>query len=252
MSHAEVSFPRWGGWAHVFHCIVTLRGRSQLAGALTSAAPPLSRRPPWVLTPARCAYAALVALLPLSVLFQYSFKTPDHVNILELSARVVLEAVSRGRSSSKKEKFRLRLLAHHCLSASLSPVLLWLSTWPNAADAPSRDCPLSKWRKELPMWPTQSQTVRLSSDEVINETSLQEPLPQKAIDDTNETTRALARVEVATRGADASCFRQVASSRTLGRCAGRPHKKTCFLSVSCLCRFLCCEGSELSQSATQL
>ena len=45
-----------------------------------------SEAPPRELTPARCACAAIVALLPWSVSFQYKFKTPDHINIWELSA----------------------------------------------------------------------------------------------------------------------------------------------------------------------
>ena len=83
--------------------------------------------------------------LPCSVSFPYRFKRPDHIDILELAALtslvkllaqkgvrrerflwcvdswVVLGAVSKGRSSSRKVHFRLRLLVYHCLSLRRSP-----------------------------------------------------------------------------------------------------------------------------------
>ena len=106
-------------------------------------------------------------LLPIwSVLFSYQFRQPDHINVLELTAltslikhlgnrgarrqrilccvdsRVVLGAVSKGRSSSRRLNFCLRRLAFECLSASLSVDLLWVPSWGNLADAPSRSSSL--------------------------------------------------------------------------------------------------------------
>ena len=101
-----------------------------------------------------------------------------------VDSRVVLGAGSKERSSSRKVNFRLRLLACCCLSASLTLDLLWLLTWANPAGAHSRAYLLGKWRKALPKWPAESPVVQFLSDAVTSETQfLQEPLPQKAIDD---------------------------------------------------------------------
>ena len=85
--------------------------------------------PPLELTPSRCACAALVTPAGWSVLFEYRFRAPDHINVLELTAltslikhlahrgarrqrilccvdsRVVLGAVSKGRSSAGRLNF---------------------------------------------------------------------------------------------------------------------------------------------------
>ena len=112
-----------------------------------------SSPPPLELTPSRCACAALVTPADWSVLFGYQFRTPDHTNVLELTAltslvrhlanrrarrqrilccvdsRVVLGAVSKGRSSSRRLNLGLRRLAFECPSASPSIDLLRVPSW---------------------------------------------------------------------------------------------------------------------------
>ena len=137
-----------------------------------------SSPPPLELAPSRCACAALATPADWSVLFGHRFRAPDHINVLELTAltslvrhlanrgagkqrilccvesRVVLGAVSRGRSSSRR--------LHSNVSVFLSIDLLWVPSWGNPADAPSRGSSLASWQRSLPTWPPQAPTVRVS------------------------------------------------------------------------------------------
>ena len=182
--------------------------------------------PPLKLTSSRCACADLVTPADRSVLFGYQFRAPNHINILELTAlaslirhlakpgsakteilccvdsRVVLGAVSKGRSSSRRLNYCLRRLAFECPSASLSIDLLWLPSWGNPADAPSRSTSLEKWRRSLPIWAKQPPTLQFGSSAVARELKLlREPLPEAAVrnlgachhpdDESHTTPRAL-------------------------------------------------------------
>ena len=55
-----------------------------------------------------------------------------------VDSRVVLGAVSKGRSSSRKSNFTLRKLVFLCLACDIALELVWVPTWANPADAPSR------------------------------------------------------------------------------------------------------------------
>ena len=139
------------------------------------------------------------------MLFSYRFRHQDHINLLELTAltslikhlgnrgarrhrilccvdsRVVLGSVSKGGSSSRRLNFCLRKFAFECLSASLSVDLLWLPSWGNPADAPSRGTSLEAWRRSLPIWPEQAPTLQFESAAVARELRLlREPLPESA------------------------------------------------------------------------
>ena len=139
-------------------------------------------------------------------LFAYRFRVNDHINVLELGALVsllrrlsnqgarrqrilccvdstaVLCAVSKGRSSSRKPNHVLRKLAYECLASSLTVDLLWVPSWANPADAPSRRVSLDRWRRDLPFWPMEHPSVVRESTAVIRELKpLQESLPARAI-----------------------------------------------------------------------
>ena len=99
-----------------------------------------------------------------------------------VDSRVVLGAVTKGRSSSRKLNHVLRKLAYECLASSLTVDLLWVPSWANPADAPSRHVSLDDWRRDLPIWPVQSPSVVHESTAVIRELKLlKEPLPARAI-----------------------------------------------------------------------
>ena len=53
-----------------------------------------------------------------------------------VDSRVVLGAVSKGRSSSRKINFLLRKLVFWYLAYDLALELVWVPTWANPADAP--------------------------------------------------------------------------------------------------------------------
>ena len=67
-----------------------------------------------------------------------------------VDSRVVLGAVTKGRSSSRKLNHVLRKLAYECLASSLTVDLLWVPSWANPADAPSRHFSLERWRRGPP------------------------------------------------------------------------------------------------------
>ena len=116
--------------------------------------------------------ALSIVRLPWSSLGGFAFKIPNHINVLEarallvyvkllvregragqrvivvVDAGVVKGAVRKFRSSSKGLNFVLRQLAGYCLGADLYLEILWVPTWANPGDAPSREVGLSVWRKK--------------------------------------------------------------------------------------------------------
>ena len=105
---------------------------------------------------------------------KFRFRSPAHINILELAVavsyirsvvrqgcqgcRVIVCAVvkgcgTKGRSSSRALNRGLRKLAASCLTYNILLELVWVPTWANPGDAPSRDAPLGDWRKKaVPFW----------------------------------------------------------------------------------------------------
>ena len=68
-----------------------------------------------------------------------------------------------------------------CLSASLSIELLWVPSWGNPADAPSRGTSLACWKRSLPKRPRQAPTLQFGSAAVARELKLlREPLSSAA------------------------------------------------------------------------
>ena len=89
---------------------------------------------------------------------------------------------SKDRSSSRRLNFGFPKLALECLSASLSIDLLWVPSWGNPADAPSRGTSLACWKRSLPIWPAQAPTLQFGSAAVARELKLiREPLPNTAV-----------------------------------------------------------------------
>eukprot|EP00973_Karenia_brevis_P082863 11489516-Karenia_brevis.AAC.1 len=73
--------------------------------------------------------------------------------ILILSdSRVAVGAIAKGRSSSRKLNFVLRRIAGVSLRYGLSVDVVWIPTWANPADAPSRQFSVAQWLDELPIW----------------------------------------------------------------------------------------------------
>ena len=68
--------------------------------------------------------------------------------IVVVDSGVVKGAVRKFRSSSEGLNFVLRQLAGYCLGADLYLEILWVPTWANLGDAPSREVGLSVWRKK--------------------------------------------------------------------------------------------------------
>ncbi|CAE6958585.1 unnamed protein product, partial [Symbiodinium sp. CCMP2592] len=123
-------------------------------GFLSSIAPPAA--------PSQFA-SAVAESLPWSVISSYSFRQTSHINLQELRAlrreivrlasrssgegqiklclndsRVVIGAVTKGRSSSYKLNGLLRTMLPYLTAANITLALLWVETESNRADAPSR------------------------------------------------------------------------------------------------------------------
>ena len=99
-----------------------------------------------------------------------------------VDSRVVLGVVSKGRTSQRRLNFGLRRLAFECLSATLSIDSLWVPSWSNPADAPSRGASLARWRRSLPAWPPQVPSVHFGPAAVARELKLvREPLSEAAV-----------------------------------------------------------------------
>ena len=112
-----------------------------------------------------------------TALCSYRFVTSKHINLLELESlisllrrirregirtrrilvfvdsRVVLGAVSKGRSRSRKVNFIFRKLGFWCLAFVIALELVWVPTWPNPADAPSRSKTIGSWYAALTRLP---------------------------------------------------------------------------------------------------
>ena len=126
----------------------------------------------------RLAHSALLTMpLDWQVAFRYVFRFQKHINVLEAQAvliwfkrlakqrfqnqrviilvdsAVVKGAVTKGRSGSRVLNKVLRQLAAICLAHNFYCELVWIPTWANPADAPSRNAPLSDWiLKAKPYW----------------------------------------------------------------------------------------------------
>eukprot|EP00438_Fugacium_kawagutii_P015642 Skav215148 [mRNA] locus=scaffold2462:83903:87145:- [translate_table: standard] len=115
--------------------------------------------------------------LPFKTLFQYHFKRPAHINILEsqvysswvkhcakqhpnsrvvglLDSRVTLGATAKGRSSSYGISRVLKQTIPYLIGSNLFPGGLHVYSAKNRADAPSRDKEIEPPTKALPIWYT--------------------------------------------------------------------------------------------------
>jgi len=130
--------------------------------------------PPSLLADHRGAAAGAICGMEWKVVLSHAFVYAGHINLLELEAltmlirqlarrgcrdarvlvamdsRVSIGAVTKGRSSSRKVNYRLRKLAGICLGYGIFVELIWVPTWANPGDAPSRFFSLEKWRASLP------------------------------------------------------------------------------------------------------
>ena len=89
---------------------------------------------------------------------------------------VALGALSKDRSSSHRVYYLLRKAAPLSLCYGFQFDVVWVPTWGNAADAPSRERPLAAWRNALPELPPVP-PARLLSQQAENELrQLKEPL----------------------------------------------------------------------------
>ena len=115
--------------------------------------------PPSNMHGVRAAAGPRALKLKWTTLFSYRFLAGKHTNLLELESlisllrritreairahrplvlvdsRVVVGAVSEGRSNSRKMNFLLRKLWFWCLACDIALELLWVPTWENPADA---------------------------------------------------------------------------------------------------------------------
>ena len=66
---------------------------------------------------------------------------------------LLLGAVSKGRSSSRKVNFVLRKLGFCCFAFDITLEAVWVPTWANQADVPSRNKPIESWSATLPILP---------------------------------------------------------------------------------------------------
>ena len=122
----------------------------------------------------RAAAAPLALQLNRTALFSCRFFGRKYINLLELESlisllkrvtregmcgkrlvvpldsRVVIGAVSKGRSSSRKMKFLLRKLGFWCFAYDIALERVWVPTWANPPDAPSRNRPHESWYASLP------------------------------------------------------------------------------------------------------
>jgi hypothetical protein len=116
--------------------------------------------------------ALCIVGLPWEIVGATAFRIPEHINILEARALlsyvqlcvrerrsgqrlivvvdsgVVKGAVRKFRSSSRGLNFVLRQLGALCLAYDLYLELLWVPTWANPGDAPSRGASLAEWRRK--------------------------------------------------------------------------------------------------------
>ena len=135
--------------------------------------------PPTALSDQRGSSALLAATLPWRTVLQLPptmDRTPQHINVLEARAilqllkrlvnrgarnarvlilsdsRVCVGAFGKGRSSSRALNAVIRKCAGIALRARLTWDIVWIPTWANPADAPSRGRSLATWWRDLPDW----------------------------------------------------------------------------------------------------
>jgi hypothetical protein len=133
--------------------------------------------PPTSLIDRRAAAAAFCVRQHWGVYFGYKFRRSRHINILEMEAlasllrrlkgektrgrrnlvfldsRVCVGAVAKGRSSSRALNAVLRRMASMLLEQGNLLEVVWVATWANPGDPPSRGTSLSKWMANLPQLP---------------------------------------------------------------------------------------------------
>ena len=130
--------------------------------------------PPIRLRDERGAAAEVAGDLSWEVCLEFDFRHPSHINLLELhvvvayvrwlsvrgirnkrvlilcDSQVVVGAVSKGRSSSRRVNFLLRKLLGLCLQFHIRLELIWVPTFANPGDCPSRHSDLLEWCAALP------------------------------------------------------------------------------------------------------
>ena len=123
-----------------------------------------------------CGAAAAPPALELHgiTMFSYRFCSAKHINLLDMESLISLfRCVTREgmraqrlpgtcgftrsfgsrlkrRSSPRKLNFLLRRLGFWCFAFDIALELVWVTTWTNPADAPSRNNPIESWHALLP------------------------------------------------------------------------------------------------------
>ena len=135
--------------------------------------------PPTALSAQRGASGRLAVYAPWRAILQLPpsrNRKPQHVNVLEarailllikwlmarderdarlimlLDSRVCVGAFAKGRSSSRALNSVIRQCAGLAILQGLSWVIVWVPTWANPADAPSRGRSVGARRRSLPEW----------------------------------------------------------------------------------------------------
>ena len=89
-------------------------------------------------------YAEAEALRSL-VAFLESADLSDVRTLNFVDSRVILGAVAKWRSSSRRLNYILRKLAAHLLRQNITLELVWLPSWANSSDVPAHFFPLADW-----------------------------------------------------------------------------------------------------------
>jgi len=162
--------------------------------------------PPTELRDVRALSANVTCALDWSVVFSRAFIYPDHINVLELEAvillikrlsidgwhhcrvlvaidsRVVVGAIAKGRSSSRKLNFRLRKLAALLFLRDIYLEVIWVPTWANPADAPSRFKAMADWYRSIPTKIPTTLPGKLSREAAAEWENLAAPLTRAEAD----------------------------------------------------------------------
>ena len=169
---------------------------------------------PLEFTPSRCACAALVTPADWSVLFEYQFRAPDHINVLELTAltslvRHLANGVARGSresyvastAASFSERFQKGASPRDASVSGSGSLHSSVST--RLCQSICRGCHLGETlptrcraaprspagQRSLPAWPPQAPTLQFGSPAVAREIKLlREPLPEAAVQKVDRTT----------------------------------------------------------------
>ena len=161
-----------------------------------------SQLPDPVFSDTRTAVGWSALSLPWEPFFSCAFKAHKHINLLEIESalsllrhlasegqrnrrvlaltdsRVALGALSKGRSSSRRIKYLLKKVAALCLCYGFQFDVVWVPTWSNPADAPSRVQLLSAWRNALPKLPPSTARQAAVASCGTNSASLQSLSPR--------------------------------------------------------------------------